>query len=598
MPVDLSSVFNKVAAENLASEVLLATFRSPLEAATHYITAKYTALGGAAGILGATDGEISPCPDGQGFFRHFWNNGSIYWTPGLGAHAVHGAIREKWASMGWERSFLGYPVTDEIAGDNPQTSGAFQIFQGGAIYTYSDLRLTLTTVTVGAQAITTAAVTAAPQRVGGATVTANLNAARLAATNAATNATTRATTSTTPRTSTADRAATGVFTGVFTGVAIRPPKPSIATTHEVHGAILGKYQDLGGESSFLGYPTTDESGTPDGVGRFNHFQAGSIYWTPNTGAHEVHGLIRDFWSAHGWERNPALAYPISDESIPDRRIGHVKPETTRKPILNLPADVLKLPVEAVNAGGIPEGAVNVMTRAKTFTSTGTVGLNLGVLAGLLTPQPASTAAPERSVNRFSDFENGVVFWGRGASAAVALTPWTKAADGTVIQKSAADVAAATLGHLGGALQLPHGTIMPPAPAGTTPYAWDGAGVQNRRHQIQFSVMVLAGDPIPTPRVQTVMLYVLVMFEPERRKMTAFIVDYATSEPAFGPRLDPLLWSPFDLLTFPDTNDGEPYSILSVKTMVNGDVNTYIEPKSRLSVIDLGVFRNDIVGRIG
>jgi hypothetical protein len=28
------------------------------------------------------------------------------------AHEVHGAIRGKWSSLGWERSFLGYPLTE------------------------------------------------------------------------------------------------------------------------------------------------------------------------------------------------------------------------------------------------------------------------------------------------------------------------------------------------------------------------------------------------------------------------------------------------------------------------------------------------------
>ena len=111
-------------------------------------------------------------------------------------------------------------------------------------------------------------------------------------------------------------------------------------------------------------------------------------------------------------------------------------------------------------------------------------------------------------------------------------------------------------------------------------------------------MVVEGAPVPTPHMHTVMLYVLVMLEPERRKITAFIVDYATSEPAFAARLDPILWSPYDLLTFPDTNDGEPYSILSVKTMVNGDVNTYIEPKSLLSTVVHGALDTTVVGRIG
>ena len=82
---------------------------------------------------------------------------------------------------------------------------------------------------------------------------------------------------------------------------------------EVHGAIRGEWSNLGWERSFLGYPVTDETVTPDGIGRYNHFQGGSIYWTALTGAHEVHGLIRDRWAALGWERS-ALGYPISDET--------------------------------------------------------------------------------------------------------------------------------------------------------------------------------------------------------------------------------------------------------------------------------------------
>nr|WP_283950774.1 hypothetical protein [Pedosphaera parvula] len=87
----------------------------------------------------------------------------------------------------------------------------------------------------------------------------------------------------------------------------------------IHGLIRDHWQALGWETSALGYPVTDETGTPDGVGRYNHFknprlnnQGGSIYWTPALGAHEVHGAIRDFWANQGWERGP-LGYPTSDE---------------------------------------------------------------------------------------------------------------------------------------------------------------------------------------------------------------------------------------------------------------------------------------------
>jgi uncharacterized protein with LGFP repeats len=81
---------------------------------------------------------------------------------------------------------------------------------------------------------------------------------------------------------------------------------------EVQGAIHGKYQSLNTIAGILGYPLTDETGTPDGIGRFNHFQKGSIYWTPATGAHEVHGGIGGAWASMGWERSQ-LGYPVSDE---------------------------------------------------------------------------------------------------------------------------------------------------------------------------------------------------------------------------------------------------------------------------------------------
>jgi len=78
---------------------------------------------------------------------------------------------------------------------------------------------------------------------------------------------------------------------------------SIAAAFQVYGEIGKKWQQLGAQGGFLGAPLNDETGTPDGIGRFNHFQGGSIYWTPATGAHEVHGAIRDKWASLGWERS-------------------------------------------------------------------------------------------------------------------------------------------------------------------------------------------------------------------------------------------------------------------------------------------------------
>jgi len=80
----------------------------------------------------------------------------------------------------------------------------------------------------------------------------------------------------------------------------------------VGGDIATKYDALGGCTSVLGPPITDERGTPDGVGRFTAFEKGSIYWTPSLGAHEVHGRILQAWAGQGWETG-GLGYPISDE---------------------------------------------------------------------------------------------------------------------------------------------------------------------------------------------------------------------------------------------------------------------------------------------
>ncbi|MEV0055037.1 hypothetical protein AB0H34_31620 [Saccharopolyspora shandongensis] len=92
--------------------------------------------------------------------------------------------------------------------------------------------------------------------------------------------------------------------------------------HSVQGVIAQRYIELSGPAGVLGYPTTDELGTPDGRGRFNHFTGtggASIYWTPQTGAHEVYGGIRARWSQLGWERS-YLGYPVTGEhDIPQGR---------------------------------------------------------------------------------------------------------------------------------------------------------------------------------------------------------------------------------------------------------------------------------------
>ena len=81
--------------------------------------------------------------------------------------------------------------------------------------------------------------------------------------------------------------------------------------HAVHGAILGRYQGLGGPGSFAGFPTSDETAVVGG--RASTFTGAAIYWSPGSGAHEVHGAIRDLYQALGGPSSFA-GLPTSDET--------------------------------------------------------------------------------------------------------------------------------------------------------------------------------------------------------------------------------------------------------------------------------------------
>ncbi|WP_406287176.1 hypothetical protein [Embleya sp. NBC_00896] len=188
---------------------------------------------GGAGAVGYPVAQGSTS-DGQGKYIHFQARGaaepsaSIYWSPATGAHEIAGNIRAKWLRLGAETT-LGYPITDETT--TPDGQGRFNHFSDGDTSIYS-------TPTGGAW--------------------------------------------------------------------------------QIGGAIRDKWAELGWERG-LGYPDTDESTTSDGVGRFNHFRRlgastgdDSIYWTPDTGAHQIGGAIRDKWMAGGSEQG--AGYPTTDET--------------------------------------------------------------------------------------------------------------------------------------------------------------------------------------------------------------------------------------------------------------------------------------------
>ncbi|MDF3046214.1 MAG: repeat-containing protein involved in peptidoglycan biosynthesis [Ornithinibacter sp.] len=92
------------------------------------IRARYVAMGAEKSFLHYPTTNYLVTASGKGRYQHF-QGGSIFWSSATGAHPVGGVIRQKWASLGWERSWLGYPRTGEFL----ITNGRRQNFQYGYI---------------------------------------------------------------------------------------------------------------------------------------------------------------------------------------------------------------------------------------------------------------------------------------------------------------------------------------------------------------------------------------------------------------------------------------------------------------------------------
>ena len=248
------------------------------------IQAKYASLGGASSYLGAVSGGEYPIAGG---WAQNYANGVIYYTPATGALAMTGPILARYQALGGPASVLGFPVIDvtptaDGAGRFIHFSGAGSIFWSastGAHAVYGLIRQKWAALNWerGPLAYPTTDEDGTPDGIG------RFNH----------------------------------FSGANGSIYYTPSTGA----HAIYGLIKQKWAALGWERGPLGYPTTDEDGTPDGIGRFNHFSGanGSIYYTPSTGAHAIYGMIKQKWASLGWERS-YLKYPTSDEfDIPGGR---------------------------------------------------------------------------------------------------------------------------------------------------------------------------------------------------------------------------------------------------------------------------------------
>ncbi len=152
--------------------------------------------------------------------------------------------------------------------------------------------------------------------------------------------------------------------------------------HALFGRINARYHHIGGPASWLGFPTTGEQATPDGDGRYVHFENGSIYWTHATGAWEVPQKAKDAWSRSGWERGP-LGFPTS-----------------------APQDV--------DGGQVQEfqgGVIVTPDNGDAQVVYGAIGAKYKEL-GNVTSELGFPKGPEKSIagGAFQEFDNGNIYW--------------------------------------------------------------------------------------------------------------------------------------------------------------------------------------------
>ncbi|HEY5117806.1 MAG TPA: hypothetical protein VIJ00_19950, partial [Nakamurella sp.] len=234
-----------------------------------------------SGFLGYPTSDQLTAHDGVGQFQTF-EGGYIIWHPTIGSREVRGLILARYLELGGTR--FGYPVTDESGTkDGRARFNDFREFPSGA---ETSIYWTAGPTAFEVFGLIRQAWLSHPDRNSlGYPTTGELIA----------------------------HDNTGRYQVFENCTYVWHPDTG---AHEVNGAIRDRYGALGG--SAFGYPTTDETRTPNGKGWFNHFREipgggeKSIYWTPEHGAHEVYGLIRARWAEYRWESG-GMGFPTGPE---------------------------------------------------------------------------------------------------------------------------------------------------------------------------------------------------------------------------------------------------------------------------------------------
>lgn len=156
---------------------------------------------------------------------------------------------------------------------------------------------------------------------------------------------------------------------------------------QVCGEIRKLYDSIGGPTSFLTFPKSNELTNPDGVGKRTEFINGFIYWHPSTGAHSVSIPATVVWAEHGWEQG-IFGYPItSDVALGDQWFkqsyqgGHI---------------ITRNSVPAVQAG--------------IYGQIYDKWMELGGQSSVLGFPISSEFVASDGVGRYNIFERGIMYW--------------------------------------------------------------------------------------------------------------------------------------------------------------------------------------------
>ena len=400
-------------AATAAAAVLVAplAFATPESDAADAINAAWGAAGGSDAAVGSQDGDVYQVGNG---FGQKYTDGKIFFTPDTGAHLIYGAILDKYESLGGPAdSDLGFPTIDEVAGLLGPDSKV-------STFSASDKPAIFWTADTGAYAVR-GAINAAWDKLGGsggtlgapiederydgdavsqkftggeltwnlATKTFTSTPAELADSLAGLEVPSDATTliNLAWRASGGLGGALGARQGEQSTIGDNGAAQGYAGgkiffspetgAHAVTGAILSKYESLGGATGDLGYPigTESDGGVPNS--RISSFSAPDkpvIFWTPDTGAIVVRGAISAAWDKLGGATG-TLGAPTGEQSVSGDTItqtfsgGEVSWNQATKEFSTNPADL----ASSLSGLELPDAVAQTPATPATGDTAGTSG---------------------------------------------------------------------------------------------------------------------------------------------------------------------------------------------------------------------------------